>query len=81
MYINSQLKKDEKLPKVLEIINKLPIHFILLVFATGMLAQLRLVHPYYVNRAVKKFLSVGSNGVADKIFYRAISLFMGYKID
>jgi hypothetical protein len=77
----STLKEQKKeIPKVIQIINKLPLYHIIFMLPPSMLTQLRVVHPYYVNRAVKNFLSLGSNGLDEPIFLRAVSLFMGYKI-
>lgn len=72
--------KEKKNQMIIKGIEKLPIYHLLMIFSTSFLVQLRIVHPYYVNKIVSSFITVGSNGKASLIIERMIGILMGYGV-
>lgn len=73
--------KKIELPKVMKIINNLPIYYLLMIASVSILTQLRVFHPYHVNKVVDNFIAIGSNGKHEVIIERIIGVMMGYGID
>lgn len=84
IYKNSVGKfKEEKnqLSSIIKRIEKFPIYHLLLIFATPILVQLRITHPYFINKVVSSFVTVGSNGKDSFIFERMIGVMMGFRLN
>lgn len=84
IYKNIERRKfiDRKieLPKVMKIINNSPIYYLIMIASLSMLTQLRVFHPYHVNKVVNNFISIGSNGKHEAIIERIIGVLMGYGV-
>lgn len=70
--------KNEESSKVLKIINKIPVYYLLFLATFPTLVHLRFFQPYNVNRTVDKFIRLGTNGKDQMIMYRGISTFLGF---
>lgn len=64
----------------MEIVDKLPIYYMMLLVVVPTLVHTRIFSPCDVNQTVSNFIRIGSNGKDRNIIYRGISLLMGYKI-
>jgi hypothetical protein len=71
--------KGKEPPKIMKIIDRVPVLLIMLTFATSMLVQLRVFYPSLMNRIVAKTLTIGTNGRADALMKNLMDLLMGFK--
>lgn len=71
------VQKHQKLPKLMQIINKIPWLHILLVYSVGMNVQLRVLYPNLVNKFVHKFFTVASNGRGDEVALNLLEVLIG----
>lgn len=79
-YVAKYKEKKKELPRLMKVIEKLSIYHVLMIFATPLLVQLRIFHPYYVNKIVSGFVSVGSNGKANFMIERMVGGVMGFGV-
>lgn len=72
-------EKGAKLPKIIEVIAKLPVLHILFMIGASLNLQLRVVHPSIVNKIVSKTFTIGSNGRGDLILRNFVDIIFGFK--
>lgn len=80
LIINSYKENQKEIPKQLETVDRMPIHYIIFVMVLPILMHKRMFYPYHINRTVSKFITIGSNGKDVDMIYRGISLYLGYDI-
>lgn len=78
-YEASFVENKKELPTILKFINKIPMTNLLFAFSVGMMFQLRILYPYYVNKFVIRMMNAGSYGKVDVIAENYASFMMGLK--
>ncbi|XP_070505634.1 transmembrane protein 135 homolog [Chironomus tepperi] len=77
-YLNNYyISNNIKLPKIMSIINRLPICELVYMFGIGMTFQLRVVYPHLTNKFIHKMMSVGSSGRSDVVARNYAGIIMG----
>lgn len=66
-------------PKIMKIINKIPILHLAIIFASGIMIQLRVLYPHLVNKFVHRLASIASAGRDQIVCESYASLMMGLK--
>lgn len=81
MIYKSMKKKKKRHVTIVTAIDNLPIYYLMMIASLSILTQLRVFHPYHVNRVVNNFISIGTNGEAKAILERIIGVVMGYEVN
>lgn len=67
----------KELPTLMKLINKIPMTNLLFSFGVGIMFQLRILYPYYVNKFVLRMMNAGSAGKVDIIAENYAAVMMG----
>jgi len=71
--------KNKKLAKFTELINKIPIFHIMLVFSLGLNVQLRMLYPSLVNKFIFKVVDMATNGRGYEAASNLTDVLLGFK--
>jgi hypothetical protein len=72
-------EKKRELPSVMKFIDKVPLTYLMFVYCLGMCMQLRVVHPYLVNKYTYRVFTSATNGRGDAVATRLVHAMMGFK--
>ncbi|CAG9807768.1 unnamed protein product [Chironomus riparius] len=74
---NYYISNNIQLPKIMTIINRLPMCELVYMFGIGMTFQLRVVYPHLTNKFIHKMMSIGSSGRSDEVARNYAGIMMG----
>lgn len=77
-YVKKISETRDKLPKIVEIMKKVPVLPLIFIFSLGMNLQLRFFYPSLINKFMYKISFSATNGHADAIAHRVVGKMMGY---
>lgn len=77
-YINNYyVINNLELPKLMSIINRLPISELIYIFSIGMTFQLRVIYPHLTNKFIHKMMTIGTGGKSDLVAENFAGIIMG----